>query len=132
MSDNQPKIGTVSWFDLTVENADELRDFYSAVIGWIPEPLSMGEYNDYVMKSPDGNQAVAGVCHARGMNQGIPPQWILYFNVADLAKSVTEILKRGGKKLTEIKEYQGGAKYCFVQDPAGAAFALFQPGTDVK
>ena len=40
MSNNTGKIG---WIDMTVENAAELRDFYSAVVGWRHEEVSMGE-----------------------------------------------------------------------------------------
>jgi predicted enzyme related to lactoylglutathione lyase len=30
------------WVDLTTEKADNIRDFYSKVIGWQPEPVSIG------------------------------------------------------------------------------------------
>ena len=32
MSSND--LGTINWRDLTVENAEEIRDFYSNVVGW--------------------------------------------------------------------------------------------------
>ena len=35
MSEQQkPEVGSLSWFDLTVPNAEEVNDFYSKVIGW--------------------------------------------------------------------------------------------------
>ena len=36
MSDAPPRppVGTIGWTDLTVPDADGLRDFYSAVVGW--------------------------------------------------------------------------------------------------
>ena len=49
MSENdKPEIGSLSWFDLTVPNAEEVRDFYGKVIGWQHEPVSMadGKYDD--------------------------------------------------------------------------------------
>jgi hypothetical protein len=33
----RPEVGTLYHFDLTVPNADEVRDFYSAVVGWVPD-----------------------------------------------------------------------------------------------
>ena len=33
----------------------------------------------------DAHTGVAGVCHARGANANIPPVWLVYFTVADLA-----------------------------------------------
>lgn len=55
------KLGTVGWVDLTVPNADEIRDFYAGVVGWKPEALSMGDYSDYVMTMPADGTGVAGV-----------------------------------------------------------------------
>jgi predicted enzyme related to lactoylglutathione lyase len=50
MSENKKQaVGTVGWFDLTAENADLVRDFYQAVVGWDYEPVGMGDYNDYSM-----------------------------------------------------------------------------------
>ena len=42
MSDAKPLAGTVGWFDLTIDNADEIREFYEQVVGWTSTPLSMG------------------------------------------------------------------------------------------
>ena len=45
-------IGKIGWLDLSVEDAPALRDFYSAVVGWKSQNVSMGEYNDYNMTMP--------------------------------------------------------------------------------
>ncbi|NTV03925.1 VOC family protein, partial [bacterium] len=42
-------IGTVGWFDLTVEDAEGLRDFYGEVAGWSFELVPMEGYDDYLM-----------------------------------------------------------------------------------
>ena len=68
--------GTIIGFDLTVPDAEAVRDFYAAVVGWQPEPFDMGDYADYFMTSPATGDTVAGVCHARGGNAGLPPQWL--------------------------------------------------------
>ncbi len=31
---SNPKVGSITWFDLTVENAKEIKEFYSNVVGW--------------------------------------------------------------------------------------------------
>lgn len=121
----KPTIGTIGWIDLTVSNADELKDFYASVTGWKPEPVSMGDYNDYSMTS-DG-EGRAGICHKRGANANIPSQWMIYINVADLDKSRTECEARGGKLLTDIRSMGEIGRYCFIEDPAGAVCSLFEP-----
>ncbi|MFA7227746.1 MAG: VOC family protein [Melioribacteraceae bacterium] len=127
MSDSKPEPGTIGWTDLTVQNADEIRDFYSKVTGWKPKPLSMGQYNDYVMNTPQTETSVAGICHARGVNASLPPQWLIYITVADIMESVSRCNALGGKVLAEPKNYGGMGRYCVIEDPAGAVCALFEP-----
>lgn len=122
----KPKVGTIAWTDLTVPNADEVRDFYAAVTGWKPEALSMGDYSDYVMATPEG-AGVAGVCHARGTNAGLPPQWLIYITVADVDESIRQCEQQGGKVIAGPKK-MGDGKYCVIQDPAGAVAALIDTG----
>ncbi len=122
----RPVPGTVGWFDLTVEDADSIRDFYAEVVGWKATPLSMGDYSDYVMGTADGTP-VSGVCHARGTNAGLPSQWLMYVNVADIEASRSACEARGGKLQTPVKNMEGHGAYCVIQDPAGAVMALFQP-----
>jgi hypothetical protein len=121
-----PKPGTVSWFDLTIPNADAVRDFYSAVAGWSVMPIDMGGYSDYAMLPPGSKGAAAGICHARGENADLPPQWLIYITVPNLAKSLKACVARGGSIIRPAKS-MGGARMAVVRDPAGAVAALFQP-----
>jgi hypothetical protein len=121
------KLGTVGWVDLTVPNADEVRDFYAGVVGWQADALSMGDYSDYVMTSPDDGAGVAGVCHARGVNAGLPPVWLIYIRVADVDESVRVCLEKGGKLIAPVKSMGPNGRYCVIQDPAGAVAALISP-----
>ena len=77
------KTGGIGWLDLTVPNADNVRDFYASVCDWSPVEVSMGDYADYAMAQADGT-SVAGICHARGGNADLPNVWLPYFVVEDL------------------------------------------------
>lgn len=127
MSDdpNRPAPGTVGWIDLTVPDATGLRDFYQQVVGWEPEALDMGGYSDFVMKA-EGGQPVTGVCHARGNNSGLPAQWLIYVVVRDLDQSLERCLELGGRKIGEVRSQGPDARYCIIQDPAGAVAALYE------
>jgi len=122
----KPKIGHITWRDLTVPNADALRDFYVAVVGWKSQDCDVGGYSDFSMIAPDG-ECVAGICHARGINADVPPQWLMYVNVDDLDRSVTECTNRGGAIVVQPRGLMGG-RFCVIRDPAGAICALYQPG----
>ena len=127
MSNEDPenKPGAIMWRDLTVENAVEVRDFYCEVAGWTFTPFDMGDYEDYNMLTPRGGQTVAGVCHARGSNASLPPQWLIYVNVEDLDRSAQRCVELGGK-LVDGPRSLGGGRFCVIQDPAGAVCALIE------
>jgi predicted enzyme related to lactoylglutathione lyase len=127
--EEQPQPGAAVWFDLTVPDAAQVRDFYASVVGWEPEPLDMGGYSDFIMKSPAG-AGVAGVCHARGDNADLPAQWLTYVVVPSLEASLERCRAGGGEVVTEIKGLGGTQRYAVIRDPAGAYMALMQIGGD--
>lgn len=120
-------VGCISWLDLTVSDACAARDFYRQVIGWSVQEVGMenaGEpYSDYNMLGDDGNSA-AGVCHARGMNQGLPPIWMIYMPVGDLAESLRRVREEGGKIIKESMGTDDDYAYAIIEDPVGATLAL--------
>ncbi len=121
-----PAIGSIGWIDLTVPDAEGVRRFYEQVVGWKPQPIDMEGYADYCMLPPGSDQPAAGVCHARGPNADLPPHWLVYITVADVAQSVAACKANGGTVLREPRE-MGGALIAVIKDPAGAVCALFQP-----
>lgn len=122
-------VGTIGWTDLTVDNAEEIRNFYSEVVGWKVLPVDMGGYNDFTMTPPESGEAVAGVCHARGVNTGLPAQWIMYVTVEDIEASARRCEDLGGRILTGPTGAPRQERTCVIRDPAGAVLALYQPGT---
>ena len=111
----------ITWHDIAVADADALSDFYCSVAGWEKEGLSMGDYNDYVMKDASGN-IMGGICHAKGMNKELPPFWLMYIPVENIDRSM-ELCKQMGGKVGE-KRKMGEGFYCLIQDPAGAYVML--------
>jgi len=126
-SDAAGRVGCISWLDLTVSDAAATRDFYCEVIGWSAQDVGMGDaserYADYNMLGDDGNPA-AGICHARGVNLGLPPVWMIYLPVGDLAESLRRVRAEGGKIIKETPGADGGYAYAVVEDPVGATLAL--------
>ncbi len=121
----KPSVGTIGWTDLTVSDAERLKEFYRQVTGWTPEPFDMGGYQDFVMKAADGS-AVAGVCHARGGNRDLPPQWLVYITVESLEDSLQRCQTLGGRLVAGPRSYAGQGRYCVIEDPAGAVCALYE------
>jgi predicted enzyme related to lactoylglutathione lyase len=121
------KTGTISWIDLSVAQADLIRDFYAQVVGWRAESVNMGEYDDYNMLPDDAEHPAAGICHARGVNADLPAMWIIYISVNDLDAAIDQIRVLGGEVLDERRQ-PDGAGLCIFRDPAGAVAAVYKPG----
>lgn len=125
--ENKSKIGSISWTDLTVPDADKIRDFYMKVVGWKPEGVDMGGYQDYNMMLPSGGGPAVGICHARGTNASLPAQWLVYITVENLDESVRQAESLGGEILAGPQGGGSYGRYCVIMDPAGAVAALFEP-----
>ena len=126
-SDAAAPVGCISWLDLTVSDAPATRDFYRQVVDWSVQDVEMEDaserYADYNMLGDDGSPA-AGVCHARGVNLGLPPIWMIYLPVGDLAESLRRVQEGGGKVIKATRGSDGHYAYAAVQDPVGACLAL--------
>jgi predicted enzyme related to lactoylglutathione lyase len=121
-----PPPGTILWTDLTVQDADRLRDFYSQVVGWRPEPVVMDGYADYNMNSPVTGKPAAGICFERGVNSGIPAQWLMYIVVADLDASLQRCQGLGGSVVHGPRGDEAQGRLVVIKDPAGAYVALIE------
>lgn len=123
-------VGRIAWLDLTVPDATRTLDFYRQVVGCSAERVEMedaGErYADYNLIGEAG-KPVAGVCHARGMNVGLPPVWMIYLPVSDLAESLRRVKEEGGNVVKAMQGKDREYVYAAIQDPVGAYLALI-PG----
>jgi len=126
-TDAAARAGCIAWLDLTVADAPATRDFYRQVVGWSVQDVEMEDagdaYIDYNMLGDDGKPA-AGVCHARGVNLGLPAVWMIYLPVGELAESLRRVEEEGGKIIKATRGSAGELAYAVVQDPVGVYLAL--------
>lgn|SRR5690606_5630821 len=126
-SSGEGSVGRIAWLDLTVPDAAATRDFYGSVVGWTFEDVSVRDgdehYADYSMLDADGKSA-AGVCHARGVNAGLPPVWLIYLPVGDISESIRRVEEEGGTVVKEIRGKDGKPAFAIVRDSVGAHVAL--------
>mgnify|MGYP001810099901 CR=1 FL=1 len=130
MSDpSRPVMGTIAWTDLTVPDAVVVRDFYAAVCGWRAHPVAMDGYEDFGMVVEGRDGAVAGICHARGANADIPPQWLNYVTVPSLDASLAACTANGGSIVRPATNLGAYGRMAVIRDPAGAVLALMEPAS---
>lgn len=118
--------GKILWQDLTVENAEQVKDFYCSVVGWSFEDVDQGEYNDFNIINPNNNnEIVAGICHKKGEIKNFPSQWLNYVVVDNIERCVEKCKLLGGK-IIDGPKMMGKFKVVIIQDPAGAYLALME------
>src|SRR6516162_10970244 len=123
----KPELRTIAWSDLTVKNAEQVRDFYAKVVGWKVESCDMGGgYSDFSMVASTTGEVAAGICHARGSNADLPPQWLVYIVVEDVDRSAAKCVEEGGQVVSGPRSL-GDGRFCVIRDPAGAVCALYKP-----
>lgn len=126
-SSGEGEVGSIGWVDLTVADAERMRDFYAAVVGWRSSNVKMGDYSDFAMTTPGSGRGVAGICHARGVNAALPAQWLIYITVVNLERSMEKCRRLGGKVMCPPRQVGSYGRMCVIRDPAGAVAALMEP-----
>lgn len=126
MSEEKKAVGEIAWLDLTVDDAESIRDFYADVVGWTSSPVDMGGYDDFCMNAPRSGEAAAGICFARGANAALPPVWLVYVLVENVANSMARCKALGGRIVAGPKDLGPQGTYCVIEDPQGAVLALYQ------
>lgn len=117
----------VSWLDISVEDPDRLQEFYSKILGLESEGFSYSPGNtSYNLKSASG-ETVAGVCHLEDTDyRPKHPHWMVYFPIEGIEAKIEEAVRMGAKVLLPLQSAGGYGKYAVLEDPAGAAFSLFE------
>ncbi len=127
MEEQKPPLGTIAWHDYTSGHADEMKEFYQQVFNWTSDGIPMKdgeeEYEDYVMKTAEGN-VVGGICSSHGKNTGIPVQWMVYITVENPRETADKAVQLGGKIVKEYHDKEGSLMYAMIEDPIGTVFGI--------
>ena len=114
---NEP--GTLTWADTATPDAEAAQKFYAAVLGWDFEQLSE-EPPYWVIKNgerPQGGMTIPP--------PEVPANWFPYFAVEDVEAAIKQAEEGGGKPFMGPVDVPNGGRFALMQDPQGAAFAVF-------
>jgi predicted enzyme related to lactoylglutathione lyase len=115
----------IAWNDITVDNADELKDFYSEVFGFKSISVPMEGYNDYIMvESNDPDSPIGGICHKKGVNSDMPGGWIPYVEVSELESILLKVKANGGK-IVDGPRIAGEGEIAIIKDISGGFMGLY-------
>jgi predicted enzyme related to lactoylglutathione lyase len=112
--------GSACWIDLGVADTTRAAAFYEELFGWdIAPPDGSG----YRLASSEGHLVAAlGPAEDPGV-----PYWTVYLRTNDAAATAAAVQAGGGTVVAPSAQVGDAGVAATVRDPAGAAFALWQP-----
>jgi len=113
--------GSFGWAELWTPDPALAQAFYEEVFGWTARTMDM-DGGSYTIFSK-GEEPVGGLTAPQpGME--IPPNWAIYFEVADVDTTVASAQEGGGSVLMPAMSMEGAGRYAVLADPQGAVFGI--------
>lgn len=131
MSRPEP-VGRFLWYELLTSDREAAADFYCSVMGWTTDTWEAGD-EPYLMLV-NGDHRLGGVMAMpeEAKREGAPPHWLPYVGVADVDVAVGRAAELGGGVLMPPMEIPDVGRIAVLSDPAGAAFAVFDPEGEME
>jgi len=109
------KAGQWHWIDLITQDGNRARAFYTTLFGYQVKPVEAGKEHQYDLFIRD-KRAVAGLVELEW--EGLEDNWLPYFKVADVDRSIENARNLGGKLILQ------SGKVAVLAGPTGAVFGI--------
>ena len=120
--------GSPCWFELSTNDQDAAKVFYSNLFGWEVADNPMGPDAVYTIFKVDGKDAAAAcTLQPEQAAHGVPPNWAVYIAVENADTTASKITSAGGTMVMPPFDVMDLGRMAVALDPAGAAFCLWQP-----
>lgn len=121
--------GTSTWTDLSVQDLDAAKAFYTGVFGWTFRDLGE-EFGHYAIISNSDGAPVGGAMSVAGMSRpdgtALPTGWDVYLTVDDADARLATALEQGATALTPIMDIGTDGRNVILQDPTGTSIGMWQ------
>jgi len=121
--DNQ--VGARSWNELLTKDTDAAAAFYGALFGWTNRTspdLMEGRYVLFELN----DKPIGGMLQIQPEWGPMPPNWTVYFGVADCDATLETVIRLGGSLVAGPLEIEKVGRFAYLRDPQGAHFAVIQ------
>ena len=117
--------GALAWNELYTTDTDVAAGFYGGLFGWSaqkgPAPDG-GEYFEYRL----GDRSACGMLEIKKEWGEVPPNWSIYFAVADLDSTVKNAKDMGASEVMPPMEVEDVGRFCLMRDPQNAYVSFIQ------
>ena len=121
-------LGAPCWFELGTTDQAAAKQFYGQLFGWSINDSPMGPDQYYTMFEMDGASVGAAYSLApKTLEQGVVPQWGVYFATPDVDETASRVAGLGGTLVQPPFDVMEVGRMAIVKDPGDAIFSLWQP-----
>jgi predicted enzyme related to lactoylglutathione lyase len=116
--------GAFTWNELGTTDTETAKRFYADLFGWTYDEIDMDGQGTYSIVQ-NGERRNGGIRAQTPQEQGVPPNWLVYFGAASVEESAAQAKELNGNVLVPTMRVPAGA-FSVVADPQGAVFGLFE------
>ena len=119
--------GSFAWVELATTDQAAAKKFYTSLFGW-KEKTSTGAGMTYT-EFYAGDAPMGGMMemNAQMVSMNVPPNWLTYFQVADVDATANQAASLGAKMTVPPMDIPNTGRFSVIQDPQGAMFAIYKP-----
>jgi predicted enzyme related to lactoylglutathione lyase len=130
-AEGPPAEGVFVWNELATSDVDAAKTFYGEIFGWTSRDMDMGGNMTYSILEASGGGDVGGLMALTDdMKAGnVPPNWLTYLGTDDVDATTEKAGELGAKVFMPPTDIPEVGRFSVLQDPAGAAFALYKSAT---
>jgi predicted enzyme related to lactoylglutathione lyase len=121
---NEP--GALCWTELMTGDPRLAETFYTQLFGWSAKTSDM-DGTAYTEFSTASGRPIGGMLGIQPEWGQVPPSWMSYFQVADVATTMVRATELGAKVERPVTDLPGVGRFAILADPQGGVFAVFKP-----
>jgi hypothetical protein len=122
MSEAMQRHGAFSWCELMTTDVKAATQFYTKLLGWNTEDMSMEGMTYTVVKT--GDTGVGGIMPFPPQMAGTPPHWGSYITVNDVDATARQAQALGATILLPPTDIPNVGRFSTLQDPQGAVVSI--------
>ena len=112
--------------DVTAPFGGVTAGLYGALFGWGTESMDLGEMGTYTVWTRGAEErAGGGMVAITAAMKDVPPNWLIYFQVADPAAVAARAGELGGAVVVPPTDIPGAGRFAVLSDPAGGVFGIY-------
>ncbi len=122
---NEP--GSFCWNELATKDTGAASEFYTKLFGWTAQEQEMGDmvYTTFMV----GERMNAGMLQIAAEWGDVPPNWVVYWSVADCDASAEKAKSLGATIIAPPADIPEVGRFSVIQDAQGAVSSIIKLAT---